>query len=177
MTTIISFCLRLCKWHQSLSIAVVWSPYVQVTGYWSFKCQRKLASNKQRCIDYGRNIQSRPKPTCWLKNEIMWKYRKSPRNETICTMWCSTLKLSELTAWAPLFTLQMSQGQSTSFNIFRILLGSHCLSRLWFSNISWCHTYRTIKRVPHFPLNKRELRHISIQREVYACLEAMFSNK
>lgn len=31
--------------------------------------------------------------------------------------------------------------------------------------------------MPHFVLNKRELRHISIQREVYACLEAMLSSK
>ena len=38
-------------------------------------------------------------------------------------------------------------------------------------------TYRTIKTVPHFLLNKRALRHISIQREVYACLEAKFPSK
>jgi hypothetical protein len=61
--------------------------------------------------------------------------------------------------------------------IFRTFLGSPCLSPLWFGKISWRRNYRTIQTVPHFLLNKRELRHISIQREVYACLEAMFSSK
>ena len=56
-------------------------------------------------------------------------------------------------------------------------LDSPCVSPLWFSKVSWCHTYRTIKTASHFLLNKSELGHISIQREVYACLEAMFSSK
>jgi len=56
-------------------------------------------------------------------------------------------------------------------------LDSPWLSHVLFSKISWCHIYRTIGTVPHFLLKKRELRHICIQREIYACLEAMFSSK
>lgn len=67
MTTVHSLCLCMCKLPQSLTTAVVWSSWAQVTEYRRSKFQRRLAFNEQRCIHYRRNIQSWLKHSPWFQ--------------------------------------------------------------------------------------------------------------